>query len=248
MFRPGLVSISFRSLTPEQILSSLQEAGLHLVEWGSDVHAPCHAEERLRQIAALQQEKGIVCCSYGTYFRLGQDALCELPAYMKAARILGTRLLRLWCGNQNSQQYTPGQKEALMKECRAAAAMAEQEGMTLCMECHNGTFTELPEGALELMQTVDSPAFRMYWQPNQNRSEEENMKSARLLAPYVTQIHAFKWVGAQRFSLATAQQEWQRYLTAFSGDHDILLEFMPDDRPESLPGEAEALRRICGQQ
>ena len=39
-YKCGLVSISFRGHTPEQILSAMKEAGLSYIEWGSDVHAP----------------------------------------------------------------------------------------------------------------------------------------------------------------------------------------------------------------
>ena len=62
MFNTGLVSISFRSLTPEQIVDYMLEAGLRYVEWGSDVHAKKDDHETLQRIAALQQEKGIQIC------------------------------------------------------------------------------------------------------------------------------------------------------------------------------------------
>jgi len=37
---------------------------------------------------------------------------------------------------------------------------------------------------------------------------------------------------------------WKQYLSAMSGDHHLLLEFMPDDRIQSLSAEAEALLKI----
>ena len=95
MFNTGLVSISFRSLSPEQIVDYMLEAGLRYVEWGSDVHAKMDDHEALQRIVALQREKGIICSSYGTYFHLGQDPLSELPDYIAAAKILGTNILRL---------------------------------------------------------------------------------------------------------------------------------------------------------
>ena len=71
MHYPGLVSISFRSHSPEEIIHEAVRANLTHIEWGSDVHAPCHDIPRLEHIAALQKQYGISCCSYGTYFRLG---------------------------------------------------------------------------------------------------------------------------------------------------------------------------------
>ena len=36
----GLVSVSFRKNSPEEILSAMKDSDLSVIEWGSDVHAP----------------------------------------------------------------------------------------------------------------------------------------------------------------------------------------------------------------
>ena len=244
-YRLGLVSISFRKYEPEAILAEMQKAGLSCIEWGSDVHGPKEGSDNLRRLAALQKEYGITCCSYGTYFRLGVTPLEELPGYMDAAEILGTNILRLWCGDKNGDSYSEKEREALFADCRAAARMAEERNMILCMECHYGTFTNEKESALALMEAVDSPAFRMYWQPWQFRSEEGNMEYAKALAAYTEHVHVFQWKKEQRFPLKEGVEEWKRYLSNFNGERALLLEFMPDDRLESLATEAEALRKIA---
>jgi sugar phosphate isomerase/epimerase len=71
----GLVSVSFRKHSPKEILEEMKKAELSLIEWGSDVHAPCGDIERLNEIAKLQKEYGIECSSYGTYFRFGQTPI-----------------------------------------------------------------------------------------------------------------------------------------------------------------------------
>ena len=246
MHKTGLVSISFRSYSPEEIVKAAAKAGLKCIEWGSDVHAPCTETEKLHRIALLQAEYGIECCSYGTYFRLGVTPLSELSDYIQAAKMLGTNILRLWCGTKPAEAYEPEEKEELLSQCRQAAAMAEDAGVILCMECHIKSFTETVAGALELMEAVNSPAFRMYWQPNQFRSIEENRHYARTLQEYTTHIHVFQWKGKERFSLSDGIAEWKTYLSEFSGGHALLLEFMPDDDIDSLPREAEALRQLTG--
>ena len=55
----GLVSISFRKHTPEEIIRAAKDAGLSCIEWGSDVHAPPRDLERLREIAALQEKHAL---------------------------------------------------------------------------------------------------------------------------------------------------------------------------------------------
>lgn len=240
-YKIGLVSVSFRSHSPAHILAAMNDAGLSYIEWGSDVHCP---KEKAEEIATLQTRYGITCCSYGTYFRLGVTPMKELSGYIAAAKILGTDILRLWCGNKNSEEYTEEEKEHLFRKCREAASLAERNGVILCMECHNKTYTNKKEAALELMQAVDSEAFRMYWQPNQLRSEEENIAYAKLLAPYTIHIHVFNWRGKGKYPLGEAKGIWREYLSCFAEDRNLLLEFMPDGKMESLDTEAAALREI----
>ena len=240
-YKLGLVSVSFRGCSPTEILTAMKAAGLDYIEWGSDVHAPPGKAEEL---ALLQKSYGIACCSYGTYFRLGVTPMEELPAYIAAAKRLGTDILRLWCGNKNSEEYTEEEKEELFSACRAAADIAEESGVVLCMECHNKTYTNRKEAAFELMQTVGSESFRMYWQPNQHRTEAENLEYAGLLSSYTVNIHVFNWKGKEKYPLGDAKALWKKYLDCFDTDRALLLEFMPDGKLETLTAEAGALREI----
>lgn len=240
----GLVSVSFREKSPEEILVAMKKAKLSHIEWGSDIHAPCKDTERLKELVRLQDKYGIACCSYGTYFRLGKDDPCELKAYSDAAKILGTTILRIWCGDRNSDSYPESEKKAFLDTAKKTSEIAEKNGVTLCMECHNNTYTETLDGALELMKEVNSPHFQMYWQPNQFRSVDENMAYARAISPYIKNIHVFNWGGNNKYPLCEATDVWKRYLSCFDKSLSLLLEFMPDGRIESLDGEADALYKI----
>ena len=246
MYQLGLVSVSFRPESVENVIKAAKAAGLTCIEWGSDVHAPWDDENRLQEIVQLQKQYGVTCCAYGTYFRLGMNDVSELPGYIRAAKLLGTDVLRLWAGHQHPWDFSQEDKEKLFADSKAAAKLAEEAGVTLCLECHMKTYTETAESALELLQAVDSPAFRMYWQPNQRRTVEENVANATALKDYVNHIHVFQWKGKERFSLAEGVKEWKTYLTQFAGDHHLLLEFMPNNTLEELPAEADALREIAG--
>lgn len=243
-YRLGLVSVSFRQHGPQEILPAMRAAGLACIEWGSDVHAPYQDRAALQRLAGLQQAFGVACCSYGTYFRLGQTPLEELPRYIEAARLLGTSVLRLWCGAKSGAEMTEREKEDLLETCRQASELARQSDVTLCLECHKQTLTERLADALACMEALHSPHFRMYWQPFQWQTVEENRRSAAALAPYTQHIHVFHWKGEQRLSLQDGIEEWRGYLNAFSPPRTLLLEFMPDDRLASLAGQAAALRAI----
>ena len=242
----GLVSVSFRHHSPKEILEVTRSAGLSCIEWGSDVHAPCRDDERLREIARLQREYGIKCSSYGTYFRIGETPIDELENHIKAAKTLDTDILRLWCGVKSGKDMTKEERNALWDICRMAAKIAEANGVTLCLECHKGTFTESPDDAVWLMETVNSPHFRMYWQPFQWQNVDENIINAKKIAPYAEHIHVFNWRGKEKLPLGEAVEEWQSYLKQFAKPRTLLLEFMPDNEISTLSREADALRAIIG--
>lgn len=240
----GLVSVSFRRNSPREILEAMKQASLTHIEWGSDVHAPFGNKERLWELVALQKEFGVECSSYGTYFYIGETPAEELRDYIAAAKTLGTNILRLWCGKKSGDEMTGEEREAFLAECRLAASIAEQEGVILCMECHRKSFTEHLDDALLLMKEINSEHFRMYWQPFQWQSVQENLVYAEAIAPFTHHIHVFQWKGEQKFSLNEGIEEWQGYLQKLGAPHTLLLEFMPDGLISTLSAEAEALRRI----
>lgn len=241
----GLVSVSFRQYSPQEILSAMKKTKLSCIEWGSDIHAPYKDTQRLYELAVLQKEYDIFCCSYGTYFRLGGDDTAELEDYANAAKILGTNLLRIWCGDKGAQLYSKDEKKLLFEEAKKAARIAKALGVTLCMECHNNTYTETIDGALELMSTVNSQSFRMYWQPNQFKSTDVNIEYAKLISPYVKNIHVFNWERENKYPLCRALDVWKGYLSCFNTPKNLLLEFIPDGKIESLEDEASALFSIA---
>ena len=246
-YKLGLVSVSFRQHSAKEILEATKNAGLSCIEWGSDVHAPCHDTDCLYKIAAFQKEYGIVCSSYGTYFRLGETPIDELESYITAAKILGTDILRLWCGTKSGDEYSDSEKQNLIDQCKKAAQIAEKANVTLCLECHRKTYTQRLDDALLLMREINSSHFRMYWQPFQWQNIKDNLVYAEAIAPFTHHIHVFQWKDNERFSLNDGVKEWQKYLHQFSAPRTLLLEFMPNGTIEELAGEANALRSIIGE-
>jgi len=246
-YRLGLVSVSFRQHSPKEILEAAKAAGLSCIEWGSDVHAPCDDTARLMEIAELQKERGIVCSSYGTYFCLTETPIEELESYIQAAKILGTNVLRLWCGRKSGKDMADAEKNDLFEVCKRAAEIAKAADVTLCMECHKKTFTENPDDAVRLMEAIHSPHFRTYWQPFQWQEPRENVINATKIANFAEHIHVFNWKGERKLPLADAVGEWREYIKAFSVPRTLLLEFMPEGTLEELTCEADALRSIIGE-
>ncbi len=247
MINTGLVSISFRNHSPFEIIEACFESGIHFIEWGSDVHARPDDPERLRLIANAQRAADIACCSYGTYFHAGENASEEIYSYIEAARILGARTLRIWCGGKSSSEYRDEERVALFNECKRLAEIAEQEDVVLCTEFHMGTWTDTPESVMALLNEIGSDHFRTYWQPNQHRGFDWNLASSRAVSKNAANIHVFNWKGDKTLPLAMANEEWKAYFESFEGDRYALLEFMPDGRIETLKTEIKSLREILGE-
>lgn len=243
MHKTGVVSVSFRSLSPEEILQGMVKAGLKYIEWGSDVHAPYADEARLDELVELMKKYDITCCSYGTYFRMGITPMEELRGYLKAAKKLGTNIARIWAGKARVDEQTPEWRQELIAMARQAAKIAEEEGVIICTECHKGTITETREYALELMEAVNSPYFRTYWQPN--HTPEGNVEYIRSLKPYIDHVHVYNWQDGKKYPMADAIDVWKSYAKEFDDkEHFFLLEFMYDGQITTLPQEAETLRQI----
>lgn len=236
MDRYGLVSVSFRGLSPEDILREMKKAELSFVEWGSDVHAPKDDKTRLFEISEMQKEYGISTSSYGSYFRLGESDFSELEGYIVAAKALGTDVIRIWTSNNRVR---------LFQEVKMAARVAEEYGVTLSTECHMGTFTEKSEDTLALIEEAGSRRFTTYWQPFQTKSTEENLIYAKRVSSFTTHLHVFNWKGDRKFSLSEGVDEWKKYLGEFKAPRTLLLEFMPSDSIEELKTEADILKKIA---
>ena len=118
MHNTGVVSVSFRPLSPEEILQGMVKAGLKNIEWGSDVHAPCTDDARLDELVELMKKYDITCSSYGAYYRLGVNSIEEFPDYLKATKKLGTNIIRNWAGKGRLEEMTPEWRQMIIEEAK----------------------------------------------------------------------------------------------------------------------------------
>ena len=244
MYKFGLVSVSFREYSPEEILSEMKKCCLEYIEWGSDIHAPTENKKRIEELKFLQEKYKMKTSSYGTYFRAGVNKSKEIYPYIENALALGTNTLRIWCGDKSMELYKE-EKKVFFSSLKELDKIAREEKVTLSFECHNNTYTNSVVGALELMEMVSEGGLKMYWQPNQYKSVEENLEYAEKIAPYVDIIHVFNWQKDERIPLSEGIDVWKKYLDKFGDNKTLLLEFMPDNRLNSLRSEADALYKIA---
>ena len=247
MLTRGLVSITFRSLTPGEIIDLCVKAGVKYIEWGGDVHVPHGDTATASAVKAECEAKGINCPSYGSYYRCGEGQ--DFAPVLKCAEILGVSTIRVWAGVKGSEAVTADERKAIIDDLAAICAAAEKAGMTISLEYHQNTLTDTPESAVKLCGEVGSDALRLYWQPNQNRSFEENTRGLNLVLPYLTNVHVFAWEGKNRYPLADQAAYWRDWIMPIrrlSGTHALLMEFVPEDKPENFLRDAEVLDELIG--
>ncbi len=246
MLIPGLVSISFRSRTAEELISECVRLGLKTVEWGGDVHVPHGDEKRAGEVAGRMAEAGLTTAAYGSYFRAGNENQPDFGGIIACARILHAPTIRVWAGSQGSEECTNRKPVwSCLKEC---CRMAAGHGLTLTLECHNKTLTDTVESTLQLLEEVDHPALRCGWQPQFKRTEACRMDWLRKVLPWLSTVHAFSWTGnGHRLALAENAAEWIRFLSILrerTQDIPVMLEFVKDDTLEQLADDAETLKKL----
>lgn len=244
-FIDGLVSVSYRSLAPDALLSLAQSAGLRAIEWGGDIHVPSGKTEVARAVGDATRQAGLLVPEYGSYYRLGQPDRAAASAVLACARVLSTPRVRIWAGGGNRASLSAAEYAAAVEDARRLCF--ENPDLLFCLECHGGTITEDYRDALAFLTDTGCRNLRMFWQPNQFRSHMYNLQSLTALLPYVESVHVFSWEGNERLPLSAHADRWAEYLRilrdAPAAQVYLLLEFLHDGRIESLLPAAQTLRQ-----
>lgn len=260
--RLGLVSVTFRQLTPAKIVALAQRAGLEGIEWGGDIHVPHGDLARARQVRRLSESSGLEVPAYGSYYRVGhseQEGL-TFASTLDTAVELGAPLVRAWAGNRDFRQADDAYWKHIVADARRVAAMAATAGVVVAFEFHSGSLTATPDAAHRLLRQAAHPNLRTLWQPAVSGEENEigtgddlvaaNVKGLKYLLDFVENIHVYHWVktpeGVQRRALNEGETAWRKYLnclTASGRAHWLLLEFVRDGSPDALIEDAATLRQ-----
>lgn len=243
--RPGLCSVTFRALAPERIVALAARAGLAAIEWGGDRHVPAGDVARAAAVARMTSGEGLAVASYGSYFR--SDGETPIEAVLDSAEALGAARVRVWAGSRGSAESSPADRARTVAHLQGAASAAEARGLSLALELHAGTLTDTAASTLRLLDEVDSTALSTYWQPAVGATDDAVLADQRVLAERTSALHVFSWwPGEERRPLRAREALWRRVFSAAASaaapPRDALLEFVPDDDPELLAGEADALR------
>lgn len=248
MLSTGLVSVTFRQLSPLEIVNLVKQAGLDAIEWGGDIHIPHGDIAKAREVAKMTVDGGLEVACYGSYYRLGRDENPSFDKVLETAIACGAPLIRVWAGNKKSVNADNYYREFIAADARRVCDAAQSAGILITVEHHCDTLADTAASAVQLMKEVDHPAFRTHWQPQVGISTDDSISHLENMIPWLSNVHVFQWIKSysDRYPLADGEEAWKRYITttASSGrDHYLLMEFVIGDDPEAFLRDAADLRR-----
>ena len=243
MIQGGLVSITFRELTPKEVVDLVSRSGLVGIEWGGDIHVPHGDLAAAGETRRMTEDAGLKVAAYGAYYKVGRDKPEEFAAVLDTAVELGATKIRVWVGSASAEADQAYRRQTA-DDCRQIAAMAAQVSVKVVSEWHAGTLTDTKDSSKALFDAIGHENFRTYWQPT-GTTFEENMAGLDVAFDRLSGLHVYHWANHQKLPLAEGQDLWLPYLTraAQAGDMFALLEFVRDDDPAAFLEDAETLLR-----
>jgi 3-dehydroshikimate dehydratase len=249
LLRPGLTSITHRQLSPAEVISLAAKAHLVAIEWGADVHLPPGSPGLAHELAARCQDAGLDCPSYGTYFRVGRDEPSEFSDLVQTARALGATQLRVWAGTSDSASATSEELARVVDQSRRVAARAAEAGLAIAFEFHDGTVNDTATASRRLIEAVDRPNVRTYWQPPVGMTDDAAAAQLTELIDLVTTVHVFSWDSDGGWlPLADRHDMWQRVVRQLEATgvlRHLLLEHVQEHDPRMLLRDASVLTSWC---
>lgn len=250
---PGLVSITFRKLSWEQVLEASVKAGLAGIEWGGDVHVPHGDGDHARRVGEATRAAGLAMPTYGSYLRAGQgpEGGGDVPSFdevLRSAEGLGAGAIRVWAGLKGSDQTNASERAAVVADLVALCDRAADRDLGVTLEYHRGTLTDTADSTIELLDAADRPNLSTLWQTTNGASDDHSLDNLRRLQTHVLHAHVFDWdkgMVDQR-ALSAGADRWGRFLPelAHSGRDErfCLLEFVKGGTLEQFHEDAATLK------
>lgn len=249
--KPGLVSITFRSLGPGAIVELCRKNGLSSIEWGGDVHVPHGDEKTAGVVGDLTRAAGLSIAAYGSYYRLACPDGPDFASVLATAVALGAPVIRVWAGGCGSADADPRLRSKVADDALRCADLAAARNISIAYEFHEGTLTDSTDSALELLGVTEHQFIKTLWQPPHGLSLQECLASLLALTSRLQHVHVFHWWPdpSHRRPLEEGHDRWSAYIAGLrqqGKDVPLLLEFVRGDDPVNLQEDAMTLLDLCG--
>ena len=250
MFKSGLVSVTFRNLSVDEIVTKVKECGLSGIEWGSDVHVKPGDIETAKRVKKLCDDAEIEVFAYGSYYKAGENEnpYADFKPVLDTAVALGAPSIRVWAGTKWSWRADEAYVERVINDTRIICDMAAEYNIDICYEYHGWSLTDTRFSAVDTKKLVDRENLKLYWQPNFTLSTEDNLLAVQMVLPYLDNVHVFYWDCCEgKFPLSDGRELWTRFTDIIKRDgknHNFMLEFVKDGSLEQLRDDAKTLNEL----
>lgn len=250
--KTGLVSVSFRHLSVDDIIDLCQQAKLDGIEWGGDIHAP-HGDAKTAEIVQHKTlNAGLKVAGYGSYYRVAgeDDDNPDFEAVLKSAVALGAPSIRVWAGSRPSKEVDDAYFEKLVQDSLRIADLSRKENIKIVYEYHFGTMTDHVDSARRLLQAAEHSHIETLWQTTNFSPSSVSLENLEMVLPKLNNVHVFHWIQGLgqvniRRPLSEGEVDWKKYLNKMGTAENrfFLLEFFKDNQTSQFFEDAQTLNR-----
>ncbi len=256
MIAPGLCSVTFRSLSADDVIRVACGAGVVGIEWGADVHAPPGGGPTIAALAARSRDAGLEVVSYGSYLGMAPPDGADdagVDAVLETASALGSPMVRIWTEFGVTPASSDAERRRVTERTGALVDRIADHGLLAALEFHPATLTETAASASRLLDALVRPTLRTHWQPDPTLPPGAALDELSLVTAHLAYLHVFAWGQSgidDRHPLAEGEALWVPALTLadregvpIPGRRYALCEYVRDDDPEQFAADARTLRR-----
>ena len=189
----GLCTIAFRERPLDEVIAIASDYGFGGVEiWGQEPHISAEYDaDRVKMVRDMVSQRGLEISALGAYVNpLMPEYEKQLAEAFNIAAGLGTDLVRIWSRGGPSKTIDLNEKRLITSRLISSAQSGQSRGLTLGLEMHNNNLTDSVASIMELLETVNSPSLKTYYQPTFRADADEPHEAAQKLAPHVVNVHA----------------------------------------------------------
>jgi sugar phosphate isomerase/epimerase len=256
MIAPGLCSVTFRSLTADEVIRVACRAGVDGIEWGADVHAPPGGGPEIAAITARSRDAGLEVVSYGSYLGMappdGNDD-AAVDAVLATARALDAPMVRIWTEFGVTPASSDAERRRVAERTAALADRIVEQGLLAALEFHPATLTETAASARRLVEELGRTGLLTHWQPDPALPPRAALDELDLVTSHLAHLHVFAWGPGgidDRHALADGEPLWVSALALADRDgaalpvrRYALCEYVRGDDPDQFVADVHILRR-----
>lgn len=245
MYRVAFTTVTFRKLSRDAIAKLAFDCGVSDIEWGGDIHLPMGDTDAINKVNELKERYSLHSLSYGSYYRVGDGDTATFRDIVDTASAIGAKVIRVWLGKVSGEKTDKDQFNKMVAEVRTLADIANEKGIKIAFEFHNGTFNDSGDNAIKFLSAVNNDNVGTYWQPLSNKSDEQNLKK---VLPYLLGIHVFNWDRfSKRHSLRLGTKKWKKFIEIAkesSAEIPYIIEFVKGDKVKQFEKDIDTLKKL----